>query len=163
MFNDKEYQKAYRVANKEKVTLYQKEYRAKHRDLLKANKKAWRLANPEKVKASNKKRYVEKKESIKAYVSQYKKENPAKVNANKAKRKAVKKLRTPKWLIPIDFERIETQYKLAAILTKLHNSPWHVDHTIPLQGKMVSGLHVPSNLKVIPAKDNLVKSNRFEV
>jgi hypothetical protein len=41
--------------------------------------------------------------------------------------------------------------------------PWHVDHIIPLQGEMVSGLHVPNNIQVIPWIDNVRKANSFEV
>ena len=140
---------------------YQKQYRLKNREKLIAYKKAWVEANPEKVKENSKKRYLEKKQEIKSYSSQYKKKNPHKANASKAKRKAAKNLRTPKWLNNIDFERIETQYKLAEILTKLHNEPWHVDHIIPLQGKFVSGLHVPTNLQVLRGSENCSKSNQF--
>lgn len=40
---------------------------------------------------------------------------------------------------------------------------WHLDHQIPLQHKDVCGLHVAWNLKIIPRRDNLKKSNKFEV
>lgn len=40
---------------------------------------------------------------------------------------------------------------------------WHLDHVIPLQNKHVCGLHVAWNLDVIPSRDNLEKSNKFEV
>jgi len=146
MAYDKEYQRQYRLKNREKLVSY---------------KKAWVESNLEKVKEDNKNRYLEKKDAIKAYVAKYKKNNSHKANAYKAKRKAAKAQRTPKWLTDIDFERIETQYRLAGILTKLHNEPWHVDHVIPLQGKFVSGLHVPSNLQVLRGSENCSKQNNF--
>jgi len=162
MFDEKEYQRQYRLANKEKASLYQKEYYAKNKDKLLARVKKWREANPEKIKDSEKRRYAKHKIKINVRIALWKKTNPYKVNAYNAKRKKHIKLRTPKWLTAIDFERIETQYKLAEILTKLHNEPWHVDHIIPLQGKIVSGLHVPSNLQVIRGSENCSKQNTFK-
>jgi len=115
------------------------------------------------VKDSEKKKqwYLQNKQRIIANIGVWVKNNRDKSNATKAKYRAAKLQRTPKWLTDIDFERIETQYKLAEILTKLHNEPWHVDHVIPLQGKLVSGFHVPSNLQVIRGSENCSKQNTF--
>lgn len=62
-------------------------------------------------------------------------------------------LRTPKWADKKDIRRI------------YNNCPegFHVDHIIPLRGKLVSGLHVSSNLQYLSAEDNLSKNNTFEI
>jgi len=54
---------------------------------------------------------------------------------------------------------------LEAIAKFYSNCPqgMHVDHEVPLQGKLVSGLHVLENLKYLSATDNCSKGNKFEV
>jgi len=81
--------------------------------------------------------------------------------ANKAKSYAAKMKRTPSWLSEDDLWIIKEAYHLSSLRTKLFGFQWHVDHIVPLQGKTVSGLHVPWNLQVIPAFENISKNNRF--
>ena len=106
-------------------------------------------------------------------VQEYYKSNPdkdirvwptgAKAIANVVKYRNGKEKRTPKWLNADDIWMMEEAYILAALRTKIFGFAWEVDHTIPLRGKLASGLHVPHNLQVIPKVDNRNKSNRFIV
>jgi len=82
-------------------------------------------------------------------------------NTNAAKRHAAKIQRTPAWLSEDDYWMLEQAYELAALRTKLFGFSWHVDHVLPMQGKKISGLHVPSNVQVIPGVENVRKANRF--
>ena len=95
--------------------------------------------------------------------AEYKKRHAGKVNAQNALRAKKKLCRTPRWLTADDLWIIEQAYDLAKQRTELFGFSWHVDHVIPLQGKKVSGLHVPTNLQVIPAVENLRKLNKYEV
>jgi hypothetical protein len=91
------------------------------------------------------------------------KNNLPKFAAYEAKRRAVKMQRTPSWLTEDNHWMMEQTYEFAALRTKMFGFAWHVDHIVPLQGKLVSGLHVPWNLQVIPATENISKNNNFEV
>jgi hypothetical protein len=67
--------------------------------------------------------------------------------------KANKIQRTTPWS---ELEQIKTFY---------NNCPdgYHVDHVIPLNGKLVSGLHVLDNLQYLPASENCSKNNKYTV
>lgn len=102
----------------------------------------------------NKERYLEKSR-------QWKRENKGTVNFHCANRHAAKLLRTPAWLTKEDHIAILEKYELSQSITSTTGIKHHVDHIIPLQGKLVSGLHVPTNLQVITASENLRKNNSY--
>lgn len=81
-------------------------------------------------------------------------------NAASAKRHAAKLKRTPPWA---DQKAVRAVYERARALTVSTGEPHHVDHIFPLQGELVSGLHVADNLQVLPGVDNMRKNNRYEV
>lgn len=91
------------------------------------------------------------KERRSEYYNEWLKENWPDQKAYRAARKKRVKQATPIWA---DLEAITEFYK---------NCPkgYHVDHIIPLFGKIVSGLHIANNLQYLPAKENLKKGNKF--
>lgn len=65
--------------------------------------------------------------------------NPAKVRANTRRQQAARLKRVPSWS---EIEAIEKFYEDCPV-------GMEVDHILPLQGKLVSGLHVLSNLQYL--------------
>lgn len=91
----------------------------------------------------------------------YRSINKDKINALNAKRRADKLQATPNWLTKEELQQIEELYEIAQAFKLYTGDAYHVDHIVPLQGKNVCGLHVPWNLQVIPAKENLSKHNKL--
>ena len=149
---------AYHKANKEKINASKAAY-------YKANKEkiaAYRQANKEKIVARSTAYHKSNREEINAKVAAWSKSNPDKINTNAANRRASKLQRTPDWLTPDDQLWIAWHYRHAKAMEEHTGIPHHVDHIHPMQGTIVSGLHVPINLQVIPASENLSKYNRLE-
>jgi histidyl-tRNA synthetase len=130
-----------------------------------ARKLAWKLANPiiakQHAKTADANKYTKSKHVIAERNKQWKKQNPTKLLAMDAKRRAAMIQRMPSWLSETDITAIECKYSVCSMLNKYGVQKWHVDHIIPLRGKLVSGLHVPANLQVITEAANLAKSNIY--
>jgi len=138
-------------ANKEKRSAYAKIRYQKKKEAILANCKKYREANPEKRLATTAKWREDNKEKITAYAAKRHADNPARGLANCRKYQASKLNRTPVWA---NMGSINFFYECRP-------EGCHVDHVIPLQGKLVSGLHVENNLQWLPASENLSKGNRY--
>ena len=70
------------------------------------------------------------------------------------------KIATPSWA---NKEAIKEIYKTAVELTESTGTVYEVDHIVPLTSKLVCGLHVEHNLRVITFEENRKKYNSFIV
>lgn len=152
-------------------------YKGKPRSSCKVCRRAesarWREKNPEyradyyaiNAASENARSRPDKKayyEANKARISEcslaYAKRHPEKYAARAMQRLAQKAMATPPWA---DQSKIQVKYEEAARLTRESGLIHHVDHLVPLISPMVCGLHVESNLRVVTARENLEKSNRY--
>lgn len=124
-----------------------KEWRDNNKDVMYNLSLTWRKQNPKKTAA---------------YFVDYRNRNRGLVNERWARREALKRSATPSWLTEDDIWMMAEIYDLSSLRTDTTGIAWNVDHIIPLQGKTVSGLHVPWNLRIITARENRAKSNRIQ-
>lgn len=97
--------------------------------------------------------YARNKGSVDANKRRWRENNKPACRAIVAKRKAVILQAMPSW---VDASAIRRVYKIAGDLGL------DVDHMIPLQSKVVCGLHVPANIRPLSAFENSRKFNRFD-
>ena len=149
--------KAWKAANKEKVAASSKKSRLAHSEEHRARNRAWGIANRAKCIEHNKQWVSKNPEKVARAQRNWSLAHPEKRAAISAERRARKLKATPKWANQFIIAEI---YDLSKRRTKITGLKWNVDHIIPLQGKLVCGLHVPENMQVILAIENRKKSNK---
>jgi hypothetical protein len=142
---NKEFSSAWRKDNIEYARSKENEYSALNREKKRVQSKEWRTNNLQKSREGSL-RWARENKGVK-------------LAANAAREKHIK-IRTPKWA---NIQAIKDIYELAVFVSEEMGEAYHVDHVIPLRGKLVSGLHIETNLQIIKAVDNLSKNNKFEI
>jgi len=167
----------YRAENPEKIAKSKAKCYQKKKDQYNKKSLEWVRNNPKARKEIANKSYQNNRESKLAYSAEYRAQNKNKYKvwikewvkrnrdldrAKHAKRRAAKLSATPDWLSRDQLYEIQNFYSLARDCEVITGESYHVDHIIPLQGKIISGLHVPWNLQVLPSDLNQSKSNKYD-
>lgn len=158
---------------RQKKALYDAEYRTRNKDKRLTQSKEYYLSNSVAIKEKSairyqnnkeqylercKKDYAENKHQRSAKKAEWKQINKHMIASYSASRRAIRIKATPSWS---DKNKINEFYETANGLSMITGDWYHVDHIIPLKSKLVCGLHTHGNLRVITAKENLLKFNNF--
>ncbi len=165
----------YRVRHKDRLAAERKADYARIKDRENARKRLAHAANPERQKGYDR-RYDERNPGKRAAAAKrWAEENPEKRHAvftswrlrnldrcasYASKRRAAELSAIPPWA---DMLAIQAFYEEARRLTDETGVPYHVDHIVPLQGKGICGLHVETNLRVIPGPENVRKRAKVDL
>lgn len=151
----------WKKANREVCSKQRNRWAQANREKVRALKKGYYESSPEERanQALRSRRWLEaNREKSRAATARWRANNLDKAAAGQQRRRAKKLQRTVAWA---DHDKIRQFYALARELTESTGIPHEVDHIYPLQGELVSGLHVETNLRVITKSENRSKGARL--
>ena len=116
-----------------------------------ARTRVWYAANAERHKEMRDKWREENREEVRVYNDKWRRANLKRACAHSRAHTLRKQRAMPIWA---NREAIQRFYEMRP-------EGMQVDHIIPLRGKLVSGLHVETNLQYLPGVENNRKGNRY--
>lgn len=150
------------------------EWKKRNKGRVKFLRDRWRKNNPEQFKqhlvkyqsktvekrgAARRSRYANNREKELAKCKAYQKGNVEYQSRKNATRRAAHTKATPKWLTAIQKAQIAEFYEISKAKSVQTGIKQHVDHIVPLRGKIATGLHVPWNMQVLTGVENNKKFN----
>jgi hypothetical protein len=124
-----------------------------------AKKKRYRQRKADLIRAYNAAYAAKNAGKMRQWRANWEEQNAHALPKRRRERRLAEARATPSWA---DKTAIADAYSRCARVTRCTGIPFHVDHIVPLRGNNVCGLHVHWNLRVIPAYQNYLKSNRCE-
>lgn len=121
----------------------------------------YRAENDEYFKRKRREWYENNRDHALAYARDCDLKAPEVRLAYNAARNHAQRDRVPAWFSELDDFCVKECIRLCRDRLAATGQKWHVDHMIPLRSKTASGLHVFSNLQVIPAFLNGWKKNKM--
>ena len=131
---------------------YHREYYQAHKEKKIKQSLTWAKENKEKKNLINAEWKKNHPEQVKDTASQYAKSRRAWWNAKSVKSKAKKLNAIASW---IDLDLVGDMYEEARYFGLV------VDHIVPLNSKIVCGLHWEGNLQLLTSEENCAKGNSY--
>lgn len=163
----KEATERWRIKNKDRVAAVRAAWKARNPELVNAriaaSTRKYRASHPEKVRSEAERerhriKQAKYRQTNRDKVQAYYEANKHLWNFQVSRRRASKRSATPAWA---DLTAIREIHRKCQEMTRATGIKHQVDHIVPLHSRLVCGLHVEHNLRVITLAENQRKKNKY--